>query len=85
MNKSGNNFLNNAATHCEGLIVGKLSSPTVKITNYCTANDPDGNMLIWGTPETGGLAGQNFLDGTGKYKGIKGSAKAKITANAKNP
>ena len=46
-------------------------------------NDSDGDMLIWGTPETGGLAGQSLLHGTGKYKGIKGNTIAKITAYAK--
>ena len=79
MSKSENNFLNNAATHCKGLIIAK------KIVNYCVANDSDGDMLIWGTPETGGLAGQSLLHGTGKYKGIKGSFNSQLTANAKKP
>jgi len=42
-------------------------------------------MLIWGPPETGGLAGQSLLHGIGKYKGIKGSFTSQLTAKAKKP
>ena len=85
MSKSENNFLDNASTHCKGFMIGKIPSPTMKFINYCVAIDPDGDMLIWGSPETGGVAGQNFLNGTGKYKGIKGNFKSQLTASAKKP
>ena len=47
--------------------------------------DPDGDMLIWGSPEAGGLANQDLLEGTGKYKGIKGNLMSEVTGRAKRP
>ena len=83
MSKSENNFLNNASTHCKGFIIDKIGSPTMILINYCVAIDPDENMIIWGSAEGGGAAEQILLHGTGKYKGIKGSLKAQVAANAK--
>ncbi len=57
----------------------------MKMINYCIVNDPDGDMLIWGSPQAGGVAEQNLMHGTGKYIGIKGSFRSKVIAQAKKP
>ena len=83
MSKSDNKFLDNASTHCRGMgIVRPGSKP--QVISYCVAIDPDGDMLIWGGPrQQGGAHERPYGQGTGKYKGIKGSHKSEHLAEAK--
>ena len=71
---SENKFLNGVTCHCEGLSrrVGEIN----REVGYCKNTDPDGDIFIhdWTRTETE-MVGK-FLEGTGKYKGIKGSIKA---------
>jgi hypothetical protein len=83
MSKSENKFLANASTHCEGIGIGQ--GPKAKVTSYCIAIDPDGDMLMWGGPRKEGVIEREFGQGTGKYKGIKGNHRSERIAAAKKP
>ena len=62
---------NSITLHCEGVQMGIGE----KRTGYglCKATDLDGDMMIFGGPYTGLGFDVNFMAGTGKWKGIKGT------------
>ena len=81
MSKSDNKFLDNASTHCEGIGIGQGAK--AKITSYCIAIDPDGDWTTWGGPRKEGVIDREFREGTGKYKGLKGTIRSERIANTK--
>lgn len=83
MSQSENKFLDNATVHCEGIWRGGGENRRARA--YCRIIDPDGDtaMIEWNA--TGKEAGADFLEGTGKYKGIKASYKSEPLARGKPP
>lgn len=81
MSKSENKFLNNATLHYEGIQQGMGK----KRDGYAFGKivDPDGDIIIVRSVYTGPGHEAEFLQGTGKYKGIKGSYKAQRVAAGK--
>ena len=81
MSKSENKFLNNATLHYEGIQQGLGK----KRDGYAFGKivDPDGDIIIVRSVYTGPGHEAEFLQGTGKYKGIKGSYKAQRVAAGK--
>ena len=81
MSKSENKFLDNASLHWEGINrgIGK------KRAGYAFGKivDPDGDIIIVRSVYTGPGYEAEFLQGTGKYKGIAGSYKAQRVAAVK--
>jgi len=71
INMSDNVRFNNSVAHCEGVQLGTGQ----KRTGYglCTIIDVDGDMIIGEIPSSGIDYEFKFLEGTGKWKGIKGS------------
>ena len=71
MSKSENKFLNNATTHLEGVQV-RLGEPR---EGYAVGHiiDPDGDMIAMYGLYKGLIGKGEFKEGTGKYKGMKGS------------
>ena len=61
---------NNITFHCEGVQVGIGENRNGY--SLCTYKDVDGDMIIGGGPYTGLIHDEKFLEGTGKWKGIKG-------------
>jgi hypothetical protein len=74
---SENKFLDNATYHMEGVHRGP------QLVSYVRFIDPDGDILIVERTGTGKEAVGKFLEGTGKYKGIKGSFRIEIIARGK--
>ncbi len=74
---SENKFLNNVTYHFEGVIRG------TQLISYGRFIDLDGDILIVERIGTGKEAAGKFLEGTGKYKGIKGGYKAEVIARGK--
>jgi hypothetical protein len=63
--------LNNMTVHCEGVQVG--IGEKRKGYSVCTYKDVDGHMFVGAGPYAGiAFEGEEFLEGTGKWKGIKG-------------
>lgn len=71
ISKSDHKFLDNLSTHCEGIGIGQGAK--TKVTSYCIAIDPDGDWITWGGPRKEGVIKREFNEGTGKYKGLKGT------------
>jgi hypothetical protein len=74
---SENKFLNNVTYHFEGIVRG------TQLVSYGRFIDLDGDILIVERIGTGKEAVGKFLEGTGKYKGIKGGYKAELIARGK--
>jgi hypothetical protein len=74
---SENKFLNNVTYHFEGIVRG------TQLMSYGRFVDLDGDMIIVERSGTGKEASGKFLEGTGKYKGIKGGYKAEMIARGK--
>ena len=70
MSHTQNKLLDNAVVHCEGVQRG--SEPERTGYGFCKIVDDDGNMIIADWPYSGLLTDVKFLEGTGKWKGIKG-------------
>ena len=73
----------NMTSHCIGatkVIAGQATSVT-----YSKFQDPDGDFVVLETTAAPGEKDStfNFLVGTGKWKGIKGSGKIKVIARGK--
>jgi hypothetical protein len=77
MSHSENKFLNNVTYHFEGLLRGS------QLMSYGRFIDQDGDILIVERTGSGKEAVGKFLEGTGKYKGIKGGYKAELIARGK--
>ena len=74
-------LLENAVVHCAGIQRGL--GP--KRTGYgiCKIVDHDGDMIIAEIPYTGVTYDMKFIDGSGKWKGIKGSLHSVRTVRSK--
>lgn len=81
--QSEHKFLDNVTGHCE--IVWRGTGENAKALGYCRFIDPDGDILIMEWDVTGKDAKGTFLEGTGKYKGIKASHKSEPLARGKPP
>ena len=81
MSKSENKFLDNASVHWEGVNRGFGK----KRAGYAFGKivDPDGDIIIMRSAYTGPGYEAEFLQGTGKYKGIAGSYKGQRMATVK--
>jgi hypothetical protein len=75
--QSENKFLNNVTYHFEGVVRG------TQLMSYGRFVDLDGDIIIVERIGTGKEAAGKFLEGTGKYKGIKGGYKAELIARGK--
>jgi len=82
MSKSENKFLDNATLHYEGIQQG-ISGPQRQGYAFGKIVDMDGDIIIVRTVYTGPGHEAEFLQGTGKYKGITGSYKAQRVAAGK--
>jgi hypothetical protein len=69
MRHAANKMLDNAVVHCEGVQRG--TGP--ERTGYGLCKIVDGDMIIAEFPYNGFNYDVRFLDGTGKWEGIKGS------------
>lgn len=76
-----NKIFDNAGTHCEGIQRG--GGEKADGFALCKLVDGDGDIAIWGGPYQGRKYSLPFLDGTGKWKGIKGSVAAEQAAVGK--
>jgi hypothetical protein len=82
MSHSPSKLLNNAVVHCEGVQRGLGSERTGY--GLCKIVDDDGDMIIADIPYSGFTYDVKFLDGTGKWKGIKGSLHSEQTVRSKD-
>src|SRR5439155_25332473 len=69
MSHTPNKMLDNAVVHCEGIQRGV--GPERTGYGLCKIIDDDGDMIIGELPYSGFSYDVKFLDGTGKWKGIK--------------
>jgi len=83
MSRSENKFLDNATVHCEG--IWRDMGENRQMQAYCRIIDPDGDMAVVKWNAKGVDASAEFLEGTGKYKGIKASYKSEPLARGKPP
>ncbi len=81
--QSEHKFLDNVTGHCE--IVWRGAGENRLALGYCRFIDPEGDILIMKWEATGKEAVGTFLEGTGKYKGIKASHKSETFAQGKPP
>ena len=81
--QSRNKFLDNVTGHCE--IVWRGVGENARALGYCRFIDPEGDILIMEWDVNGKEAKGTFLEGTGKYKGIKASHKSETLAQGKPP
>jgi hypothetical protein len=73
---------NNLTVHCEGVAMGV--GPKRKGYVLCKNTDLDGDMLIYGGPLTApGSSDFKFMQGSGKWKGIKGTMPLRRIAGSK--
>jgi hypothetical protein len=72
-----NKMLDNAVVHCEGVQRG--TGPERSGYGICKIIDSDGDIIIGEFPYTGINYDVKFLDGTGKWKGIKGTLHSERT------
>lgn len=82
MSNSENKFLDNATHH----YIGAQRGSDEKREGYFYGRivDPDGDIIIVGSPYTWPGHEAKFLEGTGKYKGITGSFMATRLATGKS-
>lgn len=76
-----NKTLDNMTLHCVGIfrvVDGKSSG-----TSYCKGMDPDGDIVVQEHIRVGQEVTWNFLQGTGKWKGIKGGGSGKAFTGGK--
>lgn len=71
MSHTESKMLNNAVVHCEGVQRGL--GPDRSGYGLCKIVDDDGDMIVAETPYSISAYDMRFLDGTGKWKGIKGT------------
>jgi hypothetical protein len=83
MSQSESKFLDKAAGHCE--CVRRGVGENTQVLCYCRFIEPDGDIVIMEYKVDGKKAGSTLLEGTGKYKGIKGSHKSDPIARGKPP
>jgi hypothetical protein len=83
MSHSENKFIDKAAGHCE--CVRRGVGEKTQVLCYCRFIEPDGDIVIMQYNVAGKEAGSKLLEGTGKYKGIKGSHTSEPFARGKPP
>jgi hypothetical protein len=83
MSQSENKFLDNVTYHCE--MVQRGFGENKRALGYCRNIDPDGDIVITELEAVGQEFVGKFVEGTGKYKGIKGSYKTERIAQGKPP
>jgi hypothetical protein len=82
MSNGPNRLLNGAVTHCEGVQRGLGAERTGY--GFCKVVDRDGDMIITGGPYSGVTAGSwPLLEGTGKWKGVKGTLRSERIVRSK--
>ncbi len=75
-------LLDNAVVHCEG--VSRGLGPERIGYGLCKIVDDDGDVIIADIPDLGLTYDVRFLEGTGKWKGIKGSLHSEQTVRSKD-
>ena len=81
INMSDDVRFNNTVAHCEGVQYGV--GPKREGYALCTIMDVDGDMIIGKFPYSGLEYEVKFIEGTGKWKGIKGSYGSKRIVKSK--
>lgn len=76
-----NKILDNAVVHCEGVQRGVGEER--KGYGLCKITDADGDLIIAEIPYTGFVYEVKFLEGSGKWEGIKGSLESRRTVRSK--
>ena len=74
-------MLDSAVVHCEGVQRGL--GPERTGYGLCKIVDDDGDMIIADIPYSGFTYDVKFLEGTGKWKGIKGALRSERTVRSK--
>jgi|SRR5712691_1534904 len=69
-----NKMLDNAVVHCEGVQRG--GGPERYGHGFCKIVDDDGDLIIGEIPYSGFSYDVKFVEGTGKWKGIKGTLRS---------
>ena len=81
MSHTPSKLLDNAVVHCEGVQRGV--GPERTGYALCKIVDDGGDMIIAEIPYSGFTYDVKFLEGTGKWKGIKGSLRSERIARSK--
>ncbi len=81
MSHTQNKMLDNAVVHCEGVQRGL--GPERTGYGLCKIVDDDGDMIIADIPYSGFTYEVKLLEGTGKWKGIKGALRCERTVRSK--
>src|SRR5262249_18101906 len=76
-----NKLLEDAVVHCEGVQRG--AGPERTGYGLCKIVDDDGDMIIADIPYSGFTYDVKFIEGTGKWKGVKGSLRSERTVRSK--
>lgn len=79
---SSGKMLENAVVHCEGVQRGL--GPERTGYGLCKIVDDDGDMIIADIPYSGFIYDVKFIEGTGKWKGIKGALHSERTVRSKD-
>ncbi len=82
MSHSPSKMLDNAVVHCEGVQRGL--GPERTGYGLCKIVDDDGDMIIADIPYSGFTYDVKFIEGTGKWKGIKGALRSERTVRSKD-
>jgi hypothetical protein len=75
-------MLENAVVHCEGVQRGL--GPERTGYGLCKIVDDDGDMIIADIPYSGFTYEVKFIEGTGKWKGLKGSLRSERTVRSRD-
>jgi hypothetical protein len=81
MSNEPKKVFDNLSYHCVGVV--KVEGDKSMRTAYCKFQDPDGDACVGETIQVGTEGVWKFLQGTGKWKGIKGGGKNWPISNAK--
>ena len=81
MSNEPKKVFDNLTYHCVGVV--KVEGDKSMRTAYCKFQDPDGDACVGETIQVGTEGAWKFLQGTGKWKGIKGGGKNWPISNAK--
>ena len=81
LSNHANKALNNMTSICAGIL--KFESGKVSGKAYCKTMDADGDFIIMENTLEGSEIIFKFLQGTGKWNGIKGEGKGKVLMKAR--
>jgi hypothetical protein len=76
-----NKAFDNMTLHCVGIF--RVMDGKSSATSYCKGMDPDGDIVVQEHTRVGPEVTWKFLQGTGKWKGIKGGGKGKVITRGK--